>query len=391
MILAIILLFPSFLGLFAHRIKLDKLDISVLVLIILLSFYAFYGFGIKSGLGSIEKNFLYLFLPYFAGRYFIRNKKDLLKFFHVLGFISIVVSLIVLLEFYLGRGLFDFSGLMINQEDRWISSSLFHERHGLYRAAATFVHPIWLGIFLLMSALINVLILVYGKIVRTSFAKMILITQIGLAAVATMISQSRTAIVSFALVVFFVFLINIKKRKLASTFAILLLASLIIIPVIYFFFNDYLNNFILFNLSSEGYSQRNLIARIKIVIGSIEHIFKYVNLFGEASFNHFELRQFVMTQDLTNGFLRMLLLNGLFCTLLYMYIWLKGIKESYKFSKYSIYGSILFFIMIYLFIADNATVLRFQVQIIFFIILGITFNPYLRKRRSSKTRFFQEM
>lgn len=383
MILAVILIFPSFVVQIAKKTKLDRLDSFMLVYILLLSFSIFFVFGLKSGFGSIEKNFLYIFLPYFAGRYFIRNEKDLLKFFYVLSFTSVVVCFIALLEYNSGKALFDFSRLMINPNEGWISSNMAFERHELYRGAATFVHPIWFGIFLLLVVLINLLILIHKKIIRNIFIKIGLIVQIILAIIITMISQSRTAIVSFILVFILVLATSLKKRQIVHALIFFLLVSLTIIPIIYFFFQDYLHDFVTLNLTSKGYAQGNIIARIKIIVGSLEYMFKYFNLFGEARVKYLDLKQFIATYDLTNGFLRVFLLNGMFCALLYLYFWLKGLKESYKISKYNVYGSILIFVMIYLFIADNATVLRFQVQIIFFIILGITFNPFLKKLRVS--------
>ena len=112
---------------------------------------------------------------------------------------------------------------------------------------------------------------------------------------------------------------------------------------------------------------------------SIEYIFNYSNFLGEGILIHSKLDYFIRNNDLLNGFLNKFLRNGTFYGLLYIYLWFKAFIVSFKFSKYNIWGSILLFLFIYLFIVNNITQLNFQNEIIFYILLGIIFNPCLRK------------
>lgn len=383
-ILAIIFLFPSFLRLISKKGHQDELNVLMMIYIIILAVPSFLMNGIKPGFGIIEKNFLYIFLPFFAGRYYIKNEKDLLRFFYALTLVSIAVSVMVFSEFYSGEKLIHYPEyLLINVDADWANSIMVHSRAyfvGASRAVASFLHPIWLGEFLFLVILISMMMFVYRRVGRNKFLMLVIVIQVVFGLIAGLMSQSRTAMLSFIIIIA-LFMIFGRKSNVKKYLTIIALTAISFISLFYVFhLEDFFNQFIFHNFQAV-YATDNLYGRKDIIIGSFNCIFNYFNFIGEGCYIYLPLRKFLSSHDNTNGFLAMFLYNGAVCGFLHIYFWFKGFKESYKLSKHSSYGTILFCLLAYMFIVHNVSVMRYQVLILFYIILGITYNPYVRKLR----------
>ncbi|MCK4395678.1 MAG: hypothetical protein KAW56_02060 [Candidatus Marinimicrobia bacterium] len=378
MIFAAVLLLPSFAKyIFEKKIKLSKVDLILISFVLLSSINVMISGGsVRQIIGSIIKGSLYILLPYFAGKYFIKSEKKLLVFFYALGFASIIVSLIGLSEYFTGKVFFGDFG-MINPDDMWTNSQMIYQRYGQQRIAASFVQPIFLGIFLGLIVLIDILILIYYKFKLNFFIKIIIIVSVLLSGVAVLLSQSRTAI--FALVIASI-LILLKNPGKIKSFVYILILLTINLYLINHYFHDYITDFLYYGIISDK-ATINYFSRVDLAKMSIKYIFNYSNFLGEGILIHSKLDYFIHNNDLLNGFLNKFLKHGIFYGLLYIYLWFKAFKVSYKFSKYNIWGSILLFILIYLFIVNNITQLTFQNEIIFYILLGIIFNPFLKNQK----------
>jgi len=375
MIFAAVLLLPSFANnIFKKKIKLSEVDLILISLVLLSSIFTAFSGSIRQVIGSVIKGSLYILMPYFAGKYFIKSKKNLLVFFYALGLASIIVSLIALGEYFTGKIFFGDLG-MINPDDLWINSQIAYQRFGHMRIAASFVHPIYLGTFLGFITLINILMLIYYRYELNLFKKIIVIVSILLAGFATLISQSRSSVVALSIVLILIFLKNYRNIKGMLYFIIPLAIFFLIIRR---YLSNYMTDFYYYGVISNQ-ATFNFFSRINTVVISIKNIFNYPNFFGEGMLVHNQLNYFVHNNDLLNRFLYGFLTYGIFYALLYIYLWFKALKDSYNFSKYNILGSVLLFIFIYLFIINNITMLNFQNEIIFYIFLGIIFNPYIRK------------
>ena len=148
MIFAAVLLLPSFANeIFSKKFQFNQVDLIIIFLVLLSSFSSLFSGSNKEFIGRIVKGFLYMFLPYFAGRYFIKSRKELKIFFFTLILTSIIVSLIALNEYSAGKSFFG-NFAMINPDALWSNSQVVYQRFGHFRIAASFSQPIYLGVFL---------------------------------------------------------------------------------------------------------------------------------------------------------------------------------------------------------------------------------------------------
>jgi len=379
MIFAAVLLLPSFTKyMFEKKIKFTKVDLIPVSFVLLSSITVLLSDGsVRQIIGSIIKGSLYILLPYFAGRHFIKNEKDLLTFFYVLGFASIIVSLIGLREYFTGKGFYEGFGIMIDPDDLWSNSQMVYQRWGHNRIVASFVQPIFLGTFLGLIILIDIFIIIYYKSKINYFIKIVIFVSALLSGVVILLSQARTAGVALVIVSILMLLKNTGKIKSLVYLLILLTTCLYFINL---YFHNYLTDILYYGIISDK-ATINYFSRVDFVKMSIEYIFNYSNFLGEGILIHSKLDYFIHNNDLLNGFLNKFLKNGIFYGLLYIYLWFKAFKDSFKFSKYNIRGSMLLFIFIYLFIVNNTTMLTFQNEIIFYILLGIIFNPMLKNQK----------
>ena len=374
MIFAAILLLPSFANyIFAKKIKLNKVDLIFLSFVLLSSISTALSGSYRQVIGSIIKGSLYILLPYFAGKHFIKNEKNLLVFFYALSLASIIVSLMALREYFTGKAFFGDFG-MIDPDALWTNSQMVYERFGQRRIVASFVQPIYLGTFFELIILINIFIMIYYRFELNLVTKIIVIVGMLLAGIVTLLTQSRTSVIALIIVLTLFFLKN--YRKIISLFYFLVILTIILFMITRYFSN-YMSDFYYYGVISDS-AGTNFFYRIQVMKESITYIFSYINLFGEGLLRYSQLSSFFQ-QDFLNGFLYKFFSNGIIYALLYIYLWYKALKYSYKFSKYSIMGSMLLFILIYLFIVNNVTMLYGQNVIILHIIFGIIFNPYLRK------------
>ncbi|MFX0136856.1 MAG: O-antigen ligase family protein, partial [Candidatus Hodarchaeota archaeon] len=352
MFLAFIFLFLPFINYnMKNKAFFDSTNLAILFFVLLSTIRFFIFSGTISGIGMILKFFLYFFLAYFAGKYYIQDEKDLMKFFYVLSAAAIIESLMVFKEFYTGIGTFVNSKFMINPEDSWNNSQINWNRFGLYRGQASFVHPIYLGCYLFLITLCNMLILIYQRDKVKKFFKYLLTTQIILGVIAGIFSQSRTAILACILVSVLILIIDLKNIPMLRLIILLPLISLVVFLLMYYFYSDYFTTFLYTNFLADN-ANINWNYRINISVRTFENIFKYPSFFGEKLLYSSELRSFIKN-DLTNGILNKFIHAGVFYGLFYIYMYFKALKKSYIYRKDSNWGLILFSIFMYYFVVDN--------------------------------------
>lgn len=380
MFLALVFLFLPFINYnMKNKAFFDATNLAILFFILLSTIRFFIFSGTISGIGMILKFFLYFFLAYFAGKYFIQDEKDLMKFFYVLSAAAIIESLMVFKEFYTGIGTFVNSNFMINPEDSWNNSQKNWNRFGLYRGQASFVHPIYLGCYLFLITLCNMLILIYQRDKVKKLFKYLLTTQIILGVIAGIFSQSRTAILSCILVSVLIFIIDLKNIPMLRLIILLPIIFLVVFLLMYYFYSDYFTTFLYTNFLAEN-ANINWNYRINISVRTFENIFKYPSFFGEKLLYSSELRSFIKN-DLTNGILNKFIHAGVFYGLFYIYIYFKALKKSYIYRKDSNWGLILFSIFMYYFVVDNLSGIAVQNEILFYMFLGILFSPFFNNMR----------
>lgn len=383
-VLALILLFPNFFKMFWERkFRFDSIDFLIILLIILMMISYGLRYGLVTGLGQLEKGFVYIFLPYFAGKHFISTPKDLNRFFISLLLGAILVSIMGLYEWETGDKFYDISVLSLNTENEWLSSTMVHERTQVKRIAATFIHPIWYGIFIVLASLINVLLLIFQRKTISKRHKVIIIIQLLLAIPAVIMSQSRTAIVSVVIALFLSFFL-FKKYKVRSNKITWVIPGLITISILftfgYFIIKQYYYDYYLsvaeVNIYSK-YAFGNFYGRINTYLITLKKLTQYPNFFSEALIFSSDFRNSVRALDMTSGILVVAIYNGVIAGVIYVMIWIKSMYRTYRLK--TIYAFITLVVIIFLFIADNGTTLRFQISIIRYILIGLSFNKILEK------------
>lgn len=330
-------------------------------------------------LGSLLRAVLYIYLPYIAGKYFIKDEKQLITFFCYFAFAAILLSLVAFWENYFRLSFYQDLGLFSAEDDEWLSGQTLYVRFNQFRVTASFSHPLFLGTFFDLVILANILILVIYKSLTSRFITTLLYVSIILAGTATLLTQSRTSIVALGIVLLLLYMQNIKKIKLLL---LIVIVSSFIYFLLSYYFSDYLGDFIErgFSLSSQE-STGNLAFRLEVMLQSAVYIFSYFNFFGEGVINNVQLYQFVYSTDLLNGFLYAFLTKGIFYGLLSLILWVKAFKTTYVSREYNNPARMFFFILIYLFIVNNITMLYGQTEIMFYMFLGVIFNPYLKTQR----------
>lgn len=372
--LAIIFLIPHAFDLFSHgKIRFDVMDIAIIMLIFLGSITTFIGLGKQSGIGSIYKGFLYIFLPYLGGRYFIKNEEDFFKIMKVMTWCAIIVSLIALVEFYTDRGYLERMPFLMDPEG-WGGSHMYY-RFGQKRVMASFGHPIYLGLFVLLVALINVVLLLQKVPNDNIIKRRYLFIQLLFASIVVLISQTRTGVVSFIIVILIFFITRAHKIKLGATLGYLLMTSIISFPLFIYYFHEYIQDFIYYNITSECATD-NLAGRMLAISEGIKGLNTQMNWFGESNRYFFTARWTLENTELSNGFIDPITTRGIFYSILYLFLWLLSFCSLYKKNRQSV-EIILLFSLIYLFIANNITGLAFQITILFYIIIGFSFNKFI--------------
>lgn len=376
MFFSLFLLFPTFLNLFLmNKIKLDLSNIIFITLLcsIIVSTLMATN-GRNTGIRSLLPQFIYFFLPFIAGKYFVRTKNDLFRFLYVMNITAIIISLIALSEFVLQKSFYSyFNFLMINEKTLWENSQSIYYRGTIYRSIASFGQGIYLGVFLCLNLIISILLTFFLKIDYFLKRKRFILIQIFISIPAIIVSQSRTAVISLFFVFFLFFLLNLRKIKLSTVLLILLLIFCSITTIAYFYKN-YIDEFLYQNVSGK-YSLVNLYGRLDM-FSLMYDIVKYDITFWGQKTLFAEL--IIYTMDITNGFLYQFLLYGILYGVIYIFFWIMVIKEAFKKNHYTKWGYFFFLILIYFFIVDNITTLYFQNEILFFVFAGLSANPFLR-------------
>ena len=381
MICSVMLLLPSCITLIRQKkIKMESVDIVLLALIMLVPISESFKANFSQVLGSLLRALLYIYLPYLAGKYLIKDEKQLIMFFCFFALAAIVLSLVAFWENYFHLSFYQELGLFSADDDEWLSGQTLYVRFDQFRVTASFSHPLFLGTFFDLVVLANILILVIYKSLASRFVTILLYVSIVLAAIATLLTQSRTSIVALGIVLVLLFMQNARKIRLIL---LVTFVSSLVYFLINYFFSDYLGDFIQrgFSLSSQE-STTNFDFRLEMMIQSAVYLFTYLNFFGEGVINNVQLYQFVYNTDLLNGFLYAFLTKGIFYGLLILVVWIKAFKTTYLSRKYDNHARMFLFILIYLFIVNNITMLYGQNEIIFFMFIGIIFSPYLRTQRA---------
>lgn len=376
-----LLLFPSFIKHFyTNDNKFSIIDSLFFIFIFLDSIPIILLLGPIAAVGQIEKDFFYMYLPFFAGKHFFKNKDSLFIFFNFLSIISIIVSLLGFYEFYTEQPLQIFTAFSTDQSN-WETSTILHTRGGIFgtqRIAATFVHPIWLGVFVMAVFLINLLILFYYKMEPNKKYRILMFIQMLFALFILILSQSRTALVSFLITIIMFLIIN---RKGSIKQALLLLSFIgALLYFVYYYLSvnySYFFQLLIYDNISSSYAADNMIGRSNIYIEMIILMFTHLNLVGEATVLNSDVQKFLLVTDMTNAFLSRLIANGIFGGLVFIILWVKAFTKSLNNLKFNKLFVSIFLVLFYFILTNNITTLRYQIEIISYIFLGLAFNENL--------------
>lgn len=373
--IALIFLVPYAFNLFLRgKIRFDPIDMAVILLVLLGSITTFIWMGIQSGLGTIYKGILYTFLPYLGGRYFIKTEEDFFKIMKVLTWCAIIVSLIALIEFYIGKGYLEV--MPFNVELKGWGESLIDYRFGQKRVAASFGHPIYLGTYLFLITTANIILLLHRNVYFQHIKVRYIICQIALSGVVLLISQARTVAVSFTCVLIIYLTLNYFKISKIKLIKYGITLTIIVLPVFFLYFYDYFIEFLYHNVISSKATD-NWDGRILALNEGIRILRNYSNWFGETNRVFYGKWAFENT-ELSNGFINSLSLKGMFWFLVYIFVWCKAFISSYFLKKnQGLPGIILLYIFLYLFITNNITELNFQNNILFYVFVGLAVCPAL--------------
>ena len=374
--LALVFLVPYAFNLFFHgKIRFDAMDIAVILLIFFGNITIFIWAGNKSGIGSIYKGLLYNFLPYLAGRYFIKNEEDFFTVMKVMTWCAIIVSLLALVEFYTDRGYLEGMPFLIDPEG-WGGSHVYHNIYSSKMVMASFANPIYLGTYLFIITTANIILLlqknVYFQLIKVRY----IIFQIVLSGVILLICQAGTVAVSFACTLTIYLTLNyfkISKIKLIKYGTTL---TIIVLPVFFLYFYDYFIDF-LYQTFILGCGRNSWGGRMLALNEGIRILGNDMNWYGET--NRYFFGKWILNNfELSNGFINDLSMKGLFWFSVYVFVWCKAFISSYLLKKnQSLAGVILLYIFLYLFIVNNITQLNFQNAILFYVFAGFAVSPAL--------------
>lgn len=358
---------------YQKHFSIDRTDMVILALLFLSPIVENY-LSIKVKVAFIEMLplFLVFFLPYYFSKYFIWTKKHLSNIFLGLSLASIIASITAIGEYVTQENFYsDFLPfLVMDRTNTFNNSWMVFFRAGVIRVAAAFSQPIFLGEFLLLVALINILLLdinFYGYKGRL-FAYF----QLFLALIGSLLSQSRTSIIAFIFCVVCYYMVSRKRIKN-------LLAGLFLVLAIYIVSANYFGN-ISARIAEFSIGDVNelytLNSRTVIIGGAVLNFLHNINYAGELS-PYF--RDFIFSQkiDLINGFANKAILKGLLTAIIYLFLWLMIFARDVRKVKHNSFNRIFLFIFLYLFIIDNVTLITFQCEVIFYILVGLQFNRFV--------------
>lgn len=364
--------------------KLDRSNLIISLLIIMPIGAALLGGVGKTGLKNVIFRFVYYFLPFFGAKYFIRNDDEVLKFFRILGVCSIIIAIIAGIEFCTKQSFFESLGfLAINSEAKWENSQEIGYRENIFRPIASFGQGIYLGVFFGLTVLINIFVLFFSRIHTDFRVEILLLLQLFLSFIGIIMSQSRTAMIAVVIIVCMQYIFGTKIigddfKKIT----ILIGLALIFLLAAFQLFPSYFDEYLYTNFTSP-LAPINLISRGNTFVVGLENVSEEMPFWGYKEPSYildFYLRKY----DLTNGFLFVFLVSGVFYGIIHILLWLEVFVKSYAMRRHSKYGFLVFLVIIYLFIVNNITTLYFQNEIFFYLFGGLACNPFLKERHLGK-------
>lgn len=358
---------------YQKHFALDRTDYVVLALVLLspIAEHILFYRNFKAATVETFEPFILFFLPYYFSKYFIKTRNDFDKIFMGLTLAAILSSVIAIVEYLAERSLYEnfLTSLVLDPNEAFNNSSLIYYRAGVVRVAGAFSQPIFLGEFLLLVSLINILLIDnnYYEYKLRMFSYL----QILLAILGAVLSQSRTGIMSFALCMFAYLLFSRKRLSYILIFSVFVLASYLVFTS---YFPDTFSTIVFANVKEQG-GIENLNGRIAVASATLLSLTGQINYLGELSPFY---RNFVIAHniDLINGILNKALLKGLVIALIYLFLWFKIFARNVQRFKRNSFNKIFLFIFVYLFIVDNITLLTYQNEMFFYILVGLQFNAF---------------
>lgn len=376
-ITSLLFLLPGLIFLIQRKLlKLDLINILIILLVILGVPAIFFFEGTFAGLGKFYKGFCYILLPFFAGRYFINGKQQFFKFFNVITILVIIISLLAIFEFLYGREYLNQLAPLFIDPTSWDASLGRYTRFGVNRVQVSFVHPVFLGVFIMLISLINLTVLLNKMINPKYIKRKYCIAQILLSPVVLLVTGARTAAIGFILAAISAVILHWNKyslKRLIMYSVLLLTGGFLILNL---FFGQYIEGLFYHNVVSAEAFDTMISKRLSMIEG-IKYISRNINWLGEnnrEATGEWTLKNY----ELSNGFLNCLSIYGIFYFITYGFIWIVAIRSSLRINKKnSGIGLILFISFVYMFLVNNISELNFQNLVFFFIFVGLANNRSL--------------
>lgn len=178
-------------------------------------------------------------LPYFAVRIIITNKEQYLLLLKWLLWLSAPLAVIAFYESLTGHNLVDFGRNITYGEHRW----------GLYRACATFPHPIRLGVFFAMIGAMCA-----GLLKNMKENRLFYVIGIGLTVVGVFSSMSSGSLLAMIAAILFIAFYRFRRYWKAAIIGIILMCSVVEIVSNRHFYD--VIDYFAFNTSTAWYRTR---------------------------------------------------------------------------------------------------------------------------------------
>jgi len=376
-IISILFLLPIFIqSLFNYQLSFDKFDLLLLITIIIGSLtYLFFTSNLIIWLGSFLKSFIYFFLPYYISKVCIKNSNDLIKIFKVILFSSVIVCVLAFYEYYTQTPYLQ-NIASLNPEGS--KENIIIERYGIPRINVSFGYAIYLGVFISFILYIFIILLTSKNRKFNNRQILYIIIFSIISSCVILISQSRTSFFTITISLIIVMVIFHRKFRIKTILSYLLIFLPLLTIGIYYFFSNYFLNFFEFGITSEN-ADENWVARLLNVERGMNIFFNNINWIGES--NRYNIFNYSGNFEISNGFIDPLTKYGVFYFILYLTIWAQSIKLAYANRRSSIYGFLLFCSLIFFFISNNITGLYNQIEVLFYIIIGLVHNTFLFSKK----------
>ena len=269
--------------------------------------------------------------------------------------------------------------MLINPES-WSSSLHMYTRYGFNRVNASFVHPVFLGVFVMQISLLNLIICNNIDIAYRHIKRVRCVIQIILSPFLIFVTGSRTSVMAFLIASTFLVFMTLYKKRIRRLILNILIFIIIILILFFIFIGEDIKAFIYHSVVEKEATQSIESKHISMIDG-IKYLSSNFNWIGENN------RQFtgdwtLKNYELSNGFINRFSMYGIFYFVLYVFVWIIGFRNSLKIYKTNtVVGLILFLSLIYLFFVSMVLELDFQNEILFFIFIGLSMNKFFLKDR----------